>query len=369
MRSGWLLIGEQSAMSASFRPNVLSVCFVCFASNLLADAFVFPFARLPHSPLDDPREDTTTNSRQSPLDSLDSLIPTAVELARLPSCQQACNEHFSEALHIAMNAGNHFERYKGVCHYYNETVQCQDGLINCQGRQTFDMMTSGLRFMCVEQRAAFNKVIECMDTQANDVQDECEKKCQGRVKAIDWASKMGFLDLAGPKKEFPQINSDQMREIVQEVCDVAQCYLTCVRTEYDQKCGNSAGTLLSETIVRPFAETQNEPLIAAMGTFMNLFSPQQCAFVINKDQLAVHRIDPELDKTLRQADEPPAANQTADGAPADGGGEQPTQRDFVGDVPTSRDFNGTILVYDDVDETELGREWGLDIGMAPPNEY
>ncbi|KAI6242154.1 CPG4 domain-containing protein [Aphelenchoides fujianensis] len=281
-------------MSASFRPNVLLVYLLCFASNLLADAFVFPFARLPHSPLDDPREDTTTNSRQSPLDSLDSLIPTAAELARLPSCQQACNEHFSEALHIAMNAGNHFERYKGVCHYYNETVQCQGQTGQLPG--TADVRHDDVRpaVSCASSNgAAFNKVIECMDTQANDVQDgllqSARKKCQGRVKAIDWASKMGFLDLAGPKKEFPQINSDQLREIVQEVCDVAQCYLTCVRTEYDQKCGNSAGTLLS-----------------------NLFSPQQCAFVINKDQLAVHRIDPELDKTLRQADEPPAANQTAE---------------------------------------------------------
>ncbi|KAI6211503.1 CPG4 domain-containing protein [Aphelenchoides besseyi] len=314
----------------------LSFIFV-FSFSIFVSSFPITLPsshQLQQSPLDDPDEDTIQKPNKF---GSSSLIPSANELSRLPLCQQACNEHFSEAMHIAMNAGNHFERYQGVCHYYNQTVHCQDALVNCQGRQTFDVMTT------------FNKVIECMDVEANSVQEVCEKKCEGRTRLTEWATKVGLLDILGRKKELPHFDGDQLRSVVQDVCDVAQCYLTCVRNEYNEKCGNSAGTLLSETVIRPFAETQNEPVISAMGTFLNLFAPRQCSFVINKDDMAAHRIDPELDRTLRQM------NSTI---------EEPQVRTAGDDDQL---LNGTALFsYDDqIDPIEIGQEWGFDIGMMP----
>ena len=40
----------------------------------------------------------------------------------------------------------------------------------CANQETFDVMTSGLYFLCVEQRKAFDAVIGCIDAHANDVQ-------------------------------------------------------------------------------------------------------------------------------------------------------------------------------------------------------
>lgn len=35
----------------------------------------------------------------------------------------------------------------------------------CMNQEPFDVLTSGLYYMCVEQRKAFEAVIECIDAQ------------------------------------------------------------------------------------------------------------------------------------------------------------------------------------------------------------
>ena len=55
---------------------------------------------------------------------------------------------------------------------YNASVQCMEerGQQNCQNQETFHVLTSGIRYMCIEQRKAFGAVIECVDAQAADVE-------------------------------------------------------------------------------------------------------------------------------------------------------------------------------------------------------
>lgn len=36
--------------------------------------------------------------------------------------------------------------------HYNDTIVCQDKLIACPGREAFDVLTSGLYYMCIDQR-------------------------------------------------------------------------------------------------------------------------------------------------------------------------------------------------------------------------
>jgi hypothetical protein len=75
--------------------------------------------------------------------------------------------------------------YKNIIYrHYNETIICQDRLVGCPGRDAFDVLTSGLYYMCIDQRkgyidifsllnllfSAFDKVIECLDAKSTEVQ-------------------------------------------------------------------------------------------------------------------------------------------------------------------------------------------------------
>ena len=56
-----------------------------------------------------------------------------------------------------------------------------------------------------------------------------------------------------------------------------------------------------EAIVRPLSETQNDPVIGAMSTFLNAFMPRECGFVVNRYELAAHRLDAQTEAQLHAA--------------------------------------------------------------------
>uniref|UniRef100_A0A914HEP6 Chondroitin proteoglycan 4 domain-containing protein n=1 Tax=Globodera rostochiensis TaxID=31243 RepID=A0A914HEP6_GLORO len=96
----------------------------------------------------------------------------------------------------AMQSGNNFDRFKGVCRNYNETVDCMDKLEGerCSNQETFHVFTSGIRYMCIEQRKAFDAVIECMDAQSAEVEKECEEVCHVKERLAHWAVQSGIMD-------------------------------------------------------------------------------------------------------------------------------------------------------------------------------
>lgn len=132
------------------------------------------------------------------------LVPDWGDLAALPACQRDCNHAFADAMKVAFRAENDRERFHGVCRWvqggrtccpsrrehpwtlantpastvhpagafsnYKEGVECQDKLDNCPGRDLFDVLTSGLDFMCVQQRRAFDRVVQCLDERGAEVE-------------------------------------------------------------------------------------------------------------------------------------------------------------------------------------------------------
>ncbi|CAD5212981.1 unnamed protein product [Bursaphelenchus okinawaensis] len=255
------------------------------------------------SPLDDDLFDAEGPLPDFTFEEMSTLavVPNWNALKGLPVCQRECNVAFTAAMKVAFKAENNLDRFDGVCQNYENGVACQDSLVDCPGRDTFDVLTSGLHFMCIEQKKAFQRILNCIDSERVQVQQHCEKVCRGRVRLTNWATQSGLLDIFGAyDKAAPRFDGEQFRAVMQDVCDLAKCYLTCVRTDYNNKCGNSAGTLISEAIVRPMAEGQSEPVIQHMSGFMNIFMPSQCGFFLNKDELAPHRIDPHLSEALKR---------------------------------------------------------------------
>uniref|UniRef100_A0A915N9D2 Chondroitin proteoglycan 4 domain-containing protein n=1 Tax=Meloidogyne javanica TaxID=6303 RepID=A0A915N9D2_MELJA len=114
----------------------------------------------------------------------------------LPLCQRECLGKFSEAAKAAIQSSSNFERYRGVCLNYNNTVHCMDKLEGelCTNQETFHVITSGLRYICIEQRKAFEAVIECIDAQTDQVEKECEGVCHVKERMAHWAIQSGILD-------------------------------------------------------------------------------------------------------------------------------------------------------------------------------
>lgn len=44
-----------------------------------------------------------------------TFLPTVEQLKALPECQLKCTRHFSETIQVALQAPNHYERYRQVC--------------------------------------------------------------------------------------------------------------------------------------------------------------------------------------------------------------------------------------------------------------
>jgi hypothetical protein len=154
------------------------------------------------SPLDDdfPSDYYYSSSEKLPNassneDFIDSEISSKPP-SELPLCQRECLGKFSEAAKSAIQSSNNFERYRGVCLNYNNTVQCMDKLEGtlCTNQETFHVITSGLRYICIDQRKAFEAVIECIDAQADQVEKECEGVCHVKEKMAHWALQSGMLD-------------------------------------------------------------------------------------------------------------------------------------------------------------------------------
>ena len=85
----------------------------------------------------------------------------------------------------------------------------------------FDMTTSGLKYMCIEQRAAFEKAIECIDAASNKVTIECNEKCNTHGKFAKWAMMSGIFQpsLEGKSNALSKLSPDFLRGVFQDGCE------------------------------------------------------------------------------------------------------------------------------------------------------
>ncbi|VDL82374.1 unnamed protein product [Nippostrongylus brasiliensis] len=159
----------------------------------------------------------------------------------------------------------------------------------------FGVLTSGVHYMCVEQGKAFNATIGCIDREAHAVKSNAN-------------SFRDFLEV-----------TDQACVCGTQGFRYAECALSCFRTRFNKRCEGNAGSMISETIVRPLVEGHQKfsPLFIALG----VVAPRSCSFLYKGSRLLRHRIDPktneELWKTYGVAEEEElaaAAEESANGA-------------------------------------------------------
>uniref|UniRef100_A0A914YXS2 Chondroitin proteoglycan 4 domain-containing protein n=1 Tax=Panagrolaimus superbus TaxID=310955 RepID=A0A914YXS2_9BILA len=260
-------------------------------------------AKPSQSPLDANYDDYYEDNSISAFDKSKPLFPSITDLNVLPECQKDCTLHMSETLASALKVGNHFDRFHTVCQKYTNTSNCINKLEGCSNRKMFDIATSGLKFMCVEKKKAFEEAIECIDASANSVTFECNNQCQTTTNFAKWAMQSGIFQPSpgGKSDALSKFSPDFMKSVVEGGCDMMKCNLRCMKNSFNQKCEKNAGTLLTETFVRPIAEGQQANSFSSFGGVMGMFVPHQCTFMVDENGLKDFRIDPSLDEDLKKA--------------------------------------------------------------------
>ncbi|VDK19745.1 unnamed protein product [Anisakis simplex] len=77
--------------------------------------------------------------------------------AELPDCFEGCNKYFAKTVDVAIKSGNHYERYQNVCFRFKEASKCLEQMKHCGSYELFDVLTSGLKYMCIDQKGECSK--------------------------------------------------------------------------------------------------------------------------------------------------------------------------------------------------------------------
>ncbi|VDM44491.1 unnamed protein product [Toxocara canis] len=165
-----------------------------------------------------------------------------------------------------------------------EARDCLEKLKHCGNYELFDVLTSGIKYMCIDQKDAFNATMECIDVNTSEIQDKCSKDCNVEGILAGWGVYAGlrqtalFAQQPGPAK----VNVLFFRKLSSEGCQVLQCFLSCLRSKFNTRCHGMAGSLLSEVIFRPIAMGQDLMLLGPALNLVRLILPMQCNFVMTK---------------------------------------------------------------------------------------
>ncbi|KAJ1346234.1 hypothetical protein KIN20_000986 [Parelaphostrongylus tenuis] len=261
----------------------------------------------------------SVDTHQSPLDDLEPnpvLEPNfgshgSETIAELPSCHIACVSSKMKVFSIYFRSGTFKENMRWACDSYDEAVACLQRNTHCGTDSLFESLTSGLRYMCREQKNAFTALSDCIDANSGRVRNDCDHQCQPESLVAGIALK----DTVMTQLEHPLVTQNvNMRQIIEphmsrffvdQGCRIGQCLMSCTRTKYNMLCEGTAGSLLMEMLIRPFSvNIVNSAAFSStsqLASFLGSFLPHHCSFLTARDGSPdSYRIDSELDKEIKR---------------------------------------------------------------------
>uniref|UniRef100_A0A7E4VC30 CPG4 domain-containing protein n=1 Tax=Panagrellus redivivus TaxID=6233 RepID=A0A7E4VC30_PANRE len=240
-----------------------------------------------------------------------SLIPSPNDFASLPTCQHACLKPLMEVLGAAIRSKTTYDRFFAVCDKYNETVVCMKKGVPCGNRDLFDILTSGLKYMCYDQRETFEARMECIDATAAPITSECHKNCNSKDKFTTLIADSGLLEMLLPHDNrddrdangrtflISRFDPKAMSATMRTSCDLAECFLDCIKTRYNNHCGDNIGNFVTEAIVRPIVKTHEGGTFAAFGGLIGSMLPETCSFLVAPEKLRNFRVDPDVERQIK----------------------------------------------------------------------
>ncbi|GMS79450.1 hypothetical protein PENTCL1PPCAC_1625, partial [Pristionchus entomophagus] len=252
------------------------------------DDVIWPFGLDDGSPSSPLSSSSSSPSSPSPLD-----------------CSVACSSSLHSTLRSLFSAGTTVRgNLHTACSEYESALSCISSRLECDSHAAFDRLTSGLRFMCREQRDAFDAVIECADQHSQSVNEECQRSCRAETLLTGFALKDTLLKTLAPEVD-AALTPNMMQFAINEGCRIGYCMLKCGRTKMNARCEGTAGSLFTEALVRPLANdaASDSDVTGARGPLSIVFSallPTQCSFIFDDAKLRELRIGDEMNEDVRR---------------------------------------------------------------------
>ncbi|KAE9549473.1 hypothetical protein FO519_007313 [Halicephalobus sp. NKZ332] len=262
-------------------------------------------------------------STRSPLDPDSDVIQDSMSrkggiliesLAVPKDCSTSCSASLTDSVKSAMDMStNLYSKFKIVCKQYDESLACLEDLQHCSTPSFFEAVTSGIRYMCIEQRPAFEANMDCVNSALESVNAECGRQCHVDAIAQGLTLKT-FLE-----KDFQLLHllDPHIAKISMiESCRIAKCLLGCYKSKLNIRCSGVAGSLLTEVLVRPIDSIQKKG--GVMTSVVSLLLPTQCKFFTIPKEMEKLRMDPKIDENLKilyPVTETPSAAEQTDFAP------------------------------------------------------
>ncbi|KIH57465.1 hypothetical protein ANCDUO_12344 [Ancylostoma duodenale] len=215
---------------------------------------------LPISPLDGISDASSSTSNSfSPPGSWFTGQQLAEELESLPPCQRECAKDLHDTVGDVLHGGSYVNKYHKTCSAYKEARRCViEKRDKCdENVDMFAMVTSGIKYMCLEQGKAFNASIECIDHNAHAVQGREVFQLFRAESALQPPAfgdsplpfepgllHFGLAPQTGNGLEVHRAVRD-FEVITGNACQLVECSLACMRTKYDVMCENHAGSLIA----------------------------------------------------------------------------------------------------------------------------
>lgn len=245
---------------------------------------------------------------QSPLDERGkppqpSFWPYGINYSKdqLPECIGACVNKMIPVISTIFQTGSNRKRIVDSCSAFDHAEECMNQLTHCPRNEIYIALSNGVRYMCKEQRQAFDANAPCMDKVNDKVYSECDAHCHPGSLVNGFAIKDAFTNGFTKGLDFgfvhKFIDPHLTKLFISESCRIAQCLLQCFRNKFNIHCDGIAGSLLTEAIIRPFdSRVQSLPIGAVVKSFL----PTQCKFMYDGMTIKKFRIDPELDKEIKR---------------------------------------------------------------------
>ncbi|KAM3725703.1 Chondroitin proteoglycan [Dirofilaria immitis] len=220
-----------------------------------------------------------------------------------PNCVEGCLKPLLLTLRASFVSGNDYERLVNTCEKLREVYECMDRIKKCQDNYLFRVFMDGFEYMCIEHPAAFRDLMECMDLHAPVVIKDCEQKCNALKLVmgwiIYWTTQFSSSLRISSNAAQPRFYAHVFRKITSEVCAISECYFLCLKIKYNARCYGIGGNLFMEVMIRPIYRIHNSILLSPFMNIMKLMMPAQCDFIMTDAGISRQRIDPKLDKDLK----------------------------------------------------------------------
>uniref|UniRef100_A0A0N4ZUB7 CPG4 domain-containing protein n=1 Tax=Parastrongyloides trichosuri TaxID=131310 RepID=A0A0N4ZUB7_PARTI len=209
-------------------------------------------------------------------------------------CLHFCNSEIigivKTALSLSMKIS---EKYESICSDYQVAKSCMEKRPQCPSQKFFITSTSGIKYMCEEQKNAFDHNIHCINDWFQYSNYECETICM----ASNLINGLSLKKMFQQDFRFLEMFDPYVAKIsVNEMCRVGECMLLCYKQKLDTRCDGVAGSILAEAVLRPIADIQ-----AVTGPITPMVSsviPMKCAFLHDAQHMSKLRIDDNLNKEI-----------------------------------------------------------------------